>query len=230
MLTEETLKYLITPDHFLPEYLSFTDNFKKWKKNVTCKYTNEPPLKEIITLDNEKIVDKANIVEYIVKNKCEDLIEKMYKSTAHLRKTEVRELLNSIVKYYVNNDLKIEKDLPSLANQISTLFPNESKVNLNYMSFIYINLNCYFQKAYFDIKKKPIKYKGKTVLRDKPTGKLYYKWTNREKKSKTGCDGNLLSYMYSFPLQLYFKGNQPMTNSKRPNQLLHCNKTPQKRP
>lgn len=148
LLTEKTLKYLISPEYYLPEYLSFNTHFINWKKTVTVQMesnesSTQKDAQNIQSTDN-KIISKENIVEHIVKTKCEELIGKMYKKSEHLNKSEVRNLLDYIVKYYVKNKMKMETaDMKILSKQIVSLFPNESKVGC-----LFFVLSCSYNFSY----------------------------------------------------------------------------------
>lgn len=137
-LNEKDLKYVISPEIYGPEYLEFRDNFRKWKTNVCFSTSNNLAYEAIVSSNQNKkgdvIVDKKKIVEHIVDLKFEELIHKKYDKTEHLAKKDIRDLLDSIVRYYMNKKMKMEPDLVCLSRQIAFLFPNESMVRSNTIS------------------------------------------------------------------------------------------------
>lgn len=126
LLREDEIKYLLPPELYLRDFLIFRTEFINWKKKKSAVSTIKPVFCN--TSDDE--ITKRTTFDFIIKNKCSDtVISKMNDKKSKLSNSEMQEMLGCIVKFYVDKKWKMEySDMSKLAKQISTIFPNESKV------------------------------------------------------------------------------------------------------
>lgn len=91
-------------------------------------------------IDIENKPSKETTVDTILEKGCSSLKSKMNDKSKTLTPRELSNLLESIVKLYLENNWKMEyNDMKKISKRISIVFPNESRVSCIHFKTFYIS-------------------------------------------------------------------------------------------